>query len=84
MDFALRQKKGTCISDNGQIYQALKELDIKPGQSAYFSEIHCTKAHQLGNFNLAVYWKRKYRKKGPKDPWYILTSLDNPPLALSF
>ena len=84
VDFALRQKKGTCISDNGQMYQALKELDIKPGQSAFFSEIHCTKAHQLGDFNLAIYWKRKYRKKGPKDPWYILTSLDNPPLALSF
>lgn len=84
VDFALRQKKGTCISNNGQIYQALKEIDIKPGQSAFFSQIHCTKAHQLGNFNLAVYCPRKYRNKAPKNPWYILTSLDNPRLALSF
>ena len=29
----------------------------------------------LGPFNLAIYWKRKYRKKGPKEPWYILTNL---------
>jgi hypothetical protein len=25
--------------------------------------------------NLAVYWKRRYRGKGPKEPWYILTNL---------
>ena len=84
VDFALRQKKGTCISDDGETYQALKKLDVRPGQSAFFSEIHCTKEHQLGDFNLAVYWKRSYRKKGPKDPWYILTSLSNPRLTLSF
>ena len=33
-------------------------------------------------FNLAVYWKRKYRKKGPKEPWYILTNLPNLKLTL--
>ena len=26
-------------------------------------------------FNVAVYWKRQYRQKGPKEPWYILTNL---------
>ena len=33
--------------------------------------------HQLGDFNLGAYWKRKYLRKGPKDTWYILTSLAN-------
>jgi hypothetical protein len=25
--------------------------------------------------SIAVYWKRKYRNSGPKEPWYILTNL---------
>jgi hypothetical protein len=25
--------------------------------------------------NLALYWKRKYRNQGAKEPWYILTNL---------
>jgi hypothetical protein len=30
---------------------------------------------ELGLFNIAVYWKRKYRNSRPKEPWYILTNL---------
>jgi len=75
IDFALRQKKNTCIADDEQIYLALKDLGIEPGQSQFYPNIRCTKEHQLGNFNLAAYWKRKYRnKKSPKDPWFILRS----------
>lgn len=84
IDFALRQKKNTCISDDEQFYQALKDLGIQPGKSQFYADIHCTKEHQLGNFNLAAYWKRKYRGKAPKDPWYILTSLPTLKITLSF
>lgn len=85
VDFALRQKKNTCISDDEQVYLALDKLGIQPGMSEFYEDIHCTKAHQLGNFNLAAYWKRKYRdKKAAKEPWYILTSLPNLKIALSF
>jgi hypothetical protein len=52
--------------------------------SQFFIDISCTKAHRLGNFNLAAYWKRKYRGRGPKEPWYILTSLKSLKLTLSF
>jgi len=34
--------------------------------------------------NLAVTWKRSYRGKKSKSPWYILTNLENINLALSF
>jgi hypothetical protein len=68
-------KKGTCIADDSEIYQALKDLGIQPGKSEFFQEIYCTKTHQLGKFNLAAYCQRKYRGRGSKDPWYILTSL---------
>ena len=75
IDFALRQKKGTCISDDESVYLALKDLGIQPGSAEFFRGIFCTKTHRLGKFNLAAYWKRKYRGSGPKEPWYILTSL---------
>ncbi|NET81062.1 MAG: hypothetical protein F6J94_03470 [Moorea sp. SIO1F2] len=54
--------KGTCIQDDDTVYRALKNLGIKPGMSRFYKNISCTKAHQLGNFNLAVYWKRTSRK----------------------
>jgi hypothetical protein len=82
--FALRQKKSTFIQENGQDYQALKHLAFKPGMARFFRGIHCTEEHQLGPFNLGVTWKRKYRGKGPEDPWYILTNLDNLKLTLAF
>jgi len=45
--------------------------------------VNCNKGDGLGPFNLAVYWKRKYRQKGPKEPWYILTSLPTLKQALA-
>ncbi|NEO79734.1 transposase [Moorena sp. SIO4G3] len=83
VDFALRQKKGTCIQDDDAVYRALKDLDIKPGMSRFYQNISYTKSHQIGGFNLAAYWKRKYRGRGPKEPWYILTSLNSLPRTLS-
>ncbi|OLT62701.1 IS4 family transposase [Moorena bouillonii] len=83
VDFALRQKKGTCIQDDDAVYRPLKDLGIQPGFSRFYSNISCTKAHQLGNFNLGAYWKRQYRSRASKEPWYILTSLDSLPRTLS-
>jgi hypothetical protein len=39
------------------------------------SEISLTQRKGFGRFNLAVYWKRKYRGKQEKEPWYLLTNL---------
>jgi hypothetical protein len=82
--FALRQKKSTCIQENGQDYLALKNIEIKPGTTHFLRGINCTVEHKIGSFNLGITWKRKYRGKAPKDPWYILTNLDNLNLVLSF
>jgi Transposase DDE domain len=82
--FALRQKKSTCIQENGQDYLALKNIEIKPGATHFSRGINCTVEHKIGSFNLGIIWKRKYRGKGPKDPWYILTNLDDLNLVLSF
>ena len=42
IDFALRQKKNTCISDDRQVYVALKDLEIKPGVPRFYESISCT------------------------------------------
>ena len=60
IDFALRQKKGTCIADDESVYIALRDLGIQPGSAEFIRDIYCTKTHQLGKFNLAAYWQRKY------------------------
>ena len=74
--FALRQKKGLHFQAAlDEEYQVLKELGFKPGMSKFYEGVWCNKGNGLGPFNVAVYWKRKYRNKGPKEPWYILTNL---------
>lgn len=74
--FALRQKKDLHFqSYPGLEYQVLKDQGFKPGTSKFYTQVKCGKAAELGLFNIAVYWKRKYRQKGPKEAWYILTNL---------
>jgi hypothetical protein len=83
VSFALRQRKTFHFQENlEQDYQVLKKLGFKPGMSKFYQNILGNKGDGLGPFNLAVYWKRKYRRKGPKDPWYILTNLPNLKLTL--
>jgi hypothetical protein len=76
VSFALRQKKDLHFQEGlGQSYQMLKEQGFKPGMSRFYQGVLCNKADGLGPFNLAVYWPRKYRNQGPKEPWYLLTNL---------
>ncbi|MEA5572597.1 IS4 family transposase [Calothrix sp. UHCC 0171] len=76
ISFALRQKKDLHFQEHsGEEYQVLKEQGFKPGMSQFYVGVRCNKGDGLGLFNIAIYWKRKYHKKGPKEPWYILTNL---------
>ena len=84
VSFALRQKKDfhfqVVLEPD---YQVLKDLGFKPGMSKFYPGILGTKGDGIGPFNLAVYWKRKYRNRGAKEPWYILTNLPTLNLALA-
>lgn len=76
VSFALRQKKDLHFQEvPGSEYRMLKDLGFKPGMSHFYAGVLCNKGDGLGPFNVAAYWKRKYRNKGPKEPWYILTNL---------
>ena len=76
VSFALRQKKGLHFQPSTDTsYQVLKEQGFQPGESHFYVGVRCNKGDGLGPFNIAVYWKRTYRQKGPKQPWYVLTNL---------
>jgi hypothetical protein len=76
--FILRQKKttNTRLTDT-ENYQALADFNTRPGTSEFFRGITHTSSHRLGLFNLAIYWKRRCRGQGEKEPWYLLTNLDS-------
>ena len=73
--FVLRQKKDTNFRRRRRKFNSLSSVPIAPGQREIFSEINITKKKGFGRFNLAVYWRRKYKNKQEKDPWYLLTNL---------
>ncbi len=75
--FIFRQKQGTHFKKHKGEYRKLSSLLIAPGSKVFLSKINITKNKGFGNFNLAGYWKRKYKNKVEKEPWYLLTNLDS-------
>ena len=84
VSFCLRQRKSLYFKTQGSSeYETLKSKEFKPGQSEFYTQLLCNKEDDIGPMNLAVYWKRKYRGKGPKEPWYLLTNLPTLKQALT-
>lgn len=76
VSFCLRQRKSLHFkTPDSSDYEIVKNKGFKPGHSEFYTQILFNKEDGIGPMNLAVYWKRKYRGKGPKEPWYILTNL---------
>lgn len=61
--FAFRQKKETTFRQKWASFQTLSALDIRPGDRRFYPQVYWTQTAQSCRFNLAVYWKRKYRQK---------------------
>jgi hypothetical protein len=75
LSFALQQKKSLHFTEEvGTDYQSLASLNLKAGMSKFYAGVFCNKQEGLGPFNIALYWKRSYRKKGLKEAWYILSN----------
>jgi hypothetical protein len=73
--FVLRQKKDTTFRQKRRKFNSLSSIQIAPGQREFLSEINITQKKGFGRFNLAIYWRRKYKNKQEKSPWYLLTNL---------
>ena len=75
--FIFRQKQGTYLKNQEGDYQKLSSLGVAPGTKIFLQNISITKKKGFGDFNLAAYWKRKYNQKIEKEPWFLLTNLDD-------
>ena len=75
-DFCLRIKKNEYVEINGEM-KTLEKLYLKPGMSLYYQNVKITKSKGFQPINLAAKWKKTYRKKKAKEPWFIMTSLNS-------
>jgi hypothetical protein len=80
---SLRLKKNEYVKLEEQIWFQLSDLGLEPGMSFYYQGVRVTKTKGFSGFNLAAKYKRNYRGKSSKEPWYILTNLDNLSTAIN-
>ncbi len=73
--FCLRLKKNEYVELAAEIWFQLRDLGLVPGMSLYYERVKVTKTKGFAGFNLAAKWKRNYRQKSSKEPWFILTNL---------
>ena len=82
LSFVLRQKGTTTFREKRQPFQPLNNIPVTPGIRLFYQKITCTQKPGFSRFNLAAYWKRKYRGKQEDEPWYLLTNLPDLASAL--
>ena len=75
VSFVFRQKQSTTFREKRREFQPLSSITIHPGIRQFYTDINLTQKAGFGRFNLAVYWKRKYRGKQEDEAWYLLTNL---------
>jgi hypothetical protein len=75
LSFVLRQKGTTTFREKRQPFQPLNTIPVTPGIRLFYPKISCSQKKGFSRFNLAAYWKRKYRGKQEDEPWYLLTNL---------
>lgn len=80
--FVFRQKKDTTFCEKGKKSQSLSSIEVYPGVCQFYPNVKFTQKRGFGRFNLAVYWKRKYKSKQDKQAWYLLTNLSDLNTAL--
>src|SRR5919199_946921 len=75
LSFVLRQKATSTFREKRQQFQPLSNIPVHPGIHLFYSHVSVTQKKGFNRFNLAVFWKRKYKGKQEESPWYLLTNL---------
>ena len=75
--FIFRVKQGRYVKSENSDYILLSELGLLPGTSFYLSDVKFTKQKGFGTFDIAGYWRHKYRGKQEDEGWYLLTNVGN-------
>lgn len=81
--FVVRIKQSRYIKQESTEYTHLTELGLLPGTRFFLTGVKVTKQQGFGKFNVAGYWRRKYRGKVEDEGWYLLTNLDNSQQAIA-
>ena len=81
--FVVRIKQSRYIKQESTDYVQLLELGLLPGTSFFLTGVKVTKQQGFGKFNVAGYWRRKYRGKVEDEGWYLLTNLDTSQQAIA-
>ncbi len=75
--FCLRQKKTTKVKQEAEIFSGMQMLGLAAGIKLFLNEVQAGKKKGFREFNLACKWKKTYRGFKTKEPWFILTNLEN-------
>jgi hypothetical protein len=81
--FVVRVKQERYIQQEDKEYTRLSGLGLLPGTSFFLPGVKVTKQKGFGQFNVAGYWRRKYRDKGEDEGWYLLTNLGSSQQAIA-
>lgn len=81
--YVFRIKGDTCVDINFSNICLVNQLSNTPGVRYFYPGIKLTKYRGFGYSNLAIYWKRKYQGKQPKESWYLVTNLDSADAAIT-
>ena len=74
--YVLREKKDLQVKGQNGQYASLESRNIYPGIKQLIAPVVVVKSKGFGAGNLAIRWKRKYRGKGEREGWYLLSNLD--------
>lgn len=74
--FCLRLKKNEYLKIS-EVWIQLEQLCLLPGMSCYYQGVKVTKTKGFTGVNIVGKWRKKYRNKSSKEPWFILTNLSN-------
>ena len=81
LDYVVRLKKGSCITEADGSCWKLGEEGLKPGELRFVQGVryglHHGRPREL-SINVALCWKvAKSRAKEPDEPWYLATTLED-------
>ena len=71
------------IQQESREYIHLSELGLLPESRFFITDIKVTKQQSFGKFNIAGYWRRKYRGKVENEGGYLLTNLTSSQEAIA-
>lgn len=73
----MRTKSNKYIQPEGERYQQLVSLGLKPGKSFYLPQVKFTKQLGMARVNIAFYWSKKTQGKAKNEGWYLINNLSS-------